>query len=217
MSGMDIPTTLHGQLYLAAYDNARHRTSGRIGLLEFALRAAMLTDLYLTGHITDLAGTARQAATSPPDDPLLRAVFFQIGHRELSWANLITHSRGVECAVQDQLVGDGHLRERRQHLPRLLSRARTEPTDIAAAELLAERAGEAVRRAVLGLPTEPQPLAIGLLAEQAQLDTVLSPRESARCRTELRHLIDAAIAPITALHQVIEEHHEKMRRSSGGP
>lgn len=49
---MDLPQTLHGQLYVLAFDRDRHRFDGdNLWLFGFALRAAMLTDLYLNGYI----------------------------------------------------------------------------------------------------------------------------------------------------------------------
>jgi hypothetical protein len=47
---VELPQTLHGQLFLLAYDRCR------FGL---ALRTAMLTDLYLTGHLADEADRRR--------------------------------------------------------------------------------------------------------------------------------------------------------------
>jgi hypothetical protein len=51
---LELPQTLHAQLFLLAYDRFRGRLDGndrwRFGL---ALRTAMLTDLYLTGHLID--------------------------------------------------------------------------------------------------------------------------------------------------------------------
>jgi hypothetical protein len=51
--GMDLPRTLHGQLYLLAYDRKLRRFEYGSGgsrknqwRLELALRSAILTDLY---------------------------------------------------------------------------------------------------------------------------------------------------------------------------
>lgn len=65
---MQVPDTLHGQLYLLAYDRKRRhfqydsdvawKTRWRFG---FALKSAMLTDLYLTGYVQDKDGKADRA------------------------------------------------------------------------------------------------------------------------------------------------------------
>jgi hypothetical protein len=54
---VDLPQTLHDQLYLLAFDRQRHRFDGdNCSLFGFALRAAMLTDLYMTGYLEDKGG-----------------------------------------------------------------------------------------------------------------------------------------------------------------
>ena len=57
---MELPRTLHGQLYLLAYDRNRRRFDyGSDGTwikgwrFGFALKSAMLADLYLTGYVDD--------------------------------------------------------------------------------------------------------------------------------------------------------------------
>jgi hypothetical protein len=64
---VELPQTLHGQLFLLAYDRCRRRLDGndrwRFGL---ALRTAMLTDLYLTGHLTTEADRPRTVAVTRP-------------------------------------------------------------------------------------------------------------------------------------------------------
>lgn len=75
---MDVPATLHGQLYLLAYDRNRHQfDGGNRPLFGFALRAAMLTDLYLTGYLEDQGGKPSQSRGTCPGDPVLRAAFEQ--------------------------------------------------------------------------------------------------------------------------------------------
>jgi hypothetical protein len=51
---VNLPRTLHSQLFLLAYDR-RHQTfdGDRRWCFGFALRAAMLSDLYLAGHLED--------------------------------------------------------------------------------------------------------------------------------------------------------------------
>ena len=51
---MSLPQTLHGQLFLLAYDRRRHTFDGdKRWCFGLALRAAMLSDLYLTGRLED--------------------------------------------------------------------------------------------------------------------------------------------------------------------
>ena len=80
---MALPQTLHGQLFLLAYDRGRRTFDGdKRWCFGLALRAAMLSDLYLTGHLEDREneeGTRYPAGVTRPDDPVLRAVFGGIG------------------------------------------------------------------------------------------------------------------------------------------
>ena len=71
---MDLPQTLHAQLYLvglrpanATDSDSNATTGGTHGwLFGFALRAAMLTDLYLTGHVEDKQGKCAPDECSAP-------------------------------------------------------------------------------------------------------------------------------------------------------
>jgi hypothetical protein len=77
--------------------------------------------------------------------------------------------------------------------------------------LLADRVTEALRNAIDGLQADPRPLAVGLLGVLGQLPTVFSLDESARHRSELRHMTFAAIAPIVGLHHAIQTHYDDVR------
>jgi hypothetical protein len=106
---VELPQTLHGQLYLLAYDRERHRVSEYRPLFGLALSAAMLTDLYLTGCLDDKGGKPCPSRVACPDDPLLRAAFRRIGFsRVWDWAALIAQNeqRATE-AVCDQLQATG--------------------------------------------------------------------------------------------------------------
>lgn len=110
---MNLPQTLHGQLFLLAHDRRRHRFDGdnrwRFGL---APRAAMLTDLYLTGHLQDKDGRPYQVGITSPGDPVLRAALDEIGDNEQqkNWARVVAHGSQREapwtCALP---AGSGRL------------------------------------------------------------------------------------------------------------
>ena len=80
---VELPQTLHGQLFLLAYDRFRRRLDGndrwRFGL---ALRTAMLADLYLTGHRTTEVDRPRPVGATRPNDPLLRAALDEISEND---------------------------------------------------------------------------------------------------------------------------------------
>jgi hypothetical protein len=69
---MGLPQTLHGQLYLLAFDRERRRFDGdNVPFFGFALRAAMLTDLDLTGYLEDKGGKPHRLGHVRLDDSVL--------------------------------------------------------------------------------------------------------------------------------------------------
>jgi len=146
---MELPQTLPAQLYLLAYDVERRRFAFGRGdrwtepwLFSLAMRAAMLTDLYLTGHVKDQDGKA--------------------------------------CLPGGAGAAGGY-------------GLGTWPTAYA----------------------EPRPLALGLVAVQAQMPMVAKYTDNRRDREELREMTFAAIEPILALYQAFQRGYTD-RRSNGG-
>jgi hypothetical protein len=207
---MDSCASLHSQLYLVSYDTSKQRFTGVNQLFEFAMRAAMLTDLHLSGHLVDVDGYVQRASSSLPEDPVLRWALDRIGRKRPRWEQVILHSSGAVRVVRDQLGTDGHLGRRPHRLLGVIPSDRLTPTDDGAIGALAEWAREALLRAIAGLSCEPRFLATGLLAVHAQLNTVLTRSECLTLQAELRELTAATIAPISALPRAIATYHENM-------
>jgi hypothetical protein len=74
---------------------------------------------------------------------------------------------------------------------------------------------EALRNAIDDRPADPRPLAVGLLAVQAQLPVISSFIENSRHREQLREMTFAAIEPILGLHQAIQNRLTDMRSNRG--
>jgi Golgi phosphoprotein 3 GPP34 len=215
---VDLPQALHGQLYLLAYDrNRRHFDGADRPLFGFALRAAMLTDLYLTGHLEDQAGKPCQSQGACPDDPVLRAAFERIGTAPKDWAAYIAENpKPVIRDVRDQLQAAGWLSAQRRWTIGIIPTTRLTLRDEDMVGILANRVTEALRNAIDGLQAEPRPVAVGLLGVLGQLPTVFRLEESARHRDELRQMTFAAIAPIVGLHQAIQTHYDDVRNRGIG-
>jgi hypothetical protein len=213
---MVLPDTLHAQLYLLAYDRHRHRFCfDREVLFGFALRAAMLTDLYLGGLIHDLDGKpCRTVGTRVPSDPVLYGIWKHLGTSD--WACLIGRGeRDSRCQVRDQLMATGWLHAERHRVLGLIPSDRLCLRDEDAVSDLGERVAAALHAAIAGLPASPRPLALGLLGVLGQVPTVLSFDECSQYRFRLRALTFASIEPILGLHQAIERHHTEMRSQMG--
>ena len=212
---MDLPQTLHGQLYLLAYDRTRRRFDGdNLPLFGYALRGAMLTDLYLTGHLQDRGGKSR-TGFARPRDRVLRDAFDQIDVTPpTEWADWITeHHKGTAQIVRDQLEEMGWLHVERRRRLGVIPNARYHLCDDDMVAGLAHRVTAALLNAIDGRDADPWPLAVGLLGVLGQMPTVFSRRDCARYRQELHQLILAACAPISGLHKAIAAHHEELRRS----
>ena len=215
---MDLPQTLHGQLYLLAYDRKRHRFDfNNLWLLGFALRAAMLTDLFLTGHLQDTEGKACPARGARPGDPVLRAVFDTIGvNAPKSWAWLIAaNEEHAPPLVRDQLKGNGWLCAQRRRTLGIIPTGRLGLYDEDMVGGLADRVAQALRNAIAGRPADPRPLALGLLGVLGEMPTVLHIDEHAQHRREVRELTFAAIAPLMGLDEAVESIYDVMRGRGG--
>ncbi|KDF00561.1 hypothetical protein Y900_016820 [Mycolicibacterium aromaticivorans JS19b1 = JCM 16368] len=202
-----VPPTLHGQLFMLAFDPRSGRFDGYDPqLFGFALRAAMLTDLHLRGFLVERAGAPVPARAASPDDPILRAEFAQVGvHNRATWAHLIADNRHEAItAVREQLVDQGWLRTRQQPgAP--VSDAGLEPFDQWRVRTLADAARGALRNAVVGLPAEPWPVACGLLAVMAELPVMGEFSAEEHGRGRLDGLAVGGLVPVSGLIETIRE------------
>ena len=110
---MNDSTPLPQRLYLLAYDARRQRITHHFEL-RYALRAAILVDLGLRGHITDRDGTVLAERARDCDDPVLRAALTEINAAPgQSWKHWVrVGHRSIEGAVRDQLSADGRIEVR---------------------------------------------------------------------------------------------------------
>jgi hypothetical protein len=216
---VELPRTLHGQLYLLAYDrNTRrfeydfHGSWNIPWMLEYALRSAMLTDLYLTGYIEDQNGEAGRLK-SHHDDPLMHAALNRAaGH---GWSALI-YRGGRTCKdVHDQLEGAGWIHgPPRRRLS--LGRARVEIYDVDMVGALAGRVTQALHHILDDRPADPRSLAVGLIAVQAQMSVVSEFIDDIYQREQLRQMTLAAIEPILGLYNAIHRQIKEGGLGGGG-
>ncbi len=108
---MAVPDSLPQRIFLLAYNPDK----GRVGFdtnLGTMLRAAALTDLYLTGHLTDERGRAAIEVRHPCHDPVLDAVLDEIaGSRPRTWQSWVgRRNRAARSAVRQQLSDGGWVR-----------------------------------------------------------------------------------------------------------
>lgn len=211
----ELPETLHGQLFLLAYDRRRNRLDGEnhwpFGL---ALRAAMLADLYLTGHLQDRKGRPDPVGdVAPPVDPLLRAVLDGMGDNTESWAQVAARGSQRDAAelVRSQLEMEGWLWAQRRRMLGIIPSTRLRLRDDEPIGDLAGQVSGALRYAIDGRPADERLLAVGPLGVLGQLPTVYCPDDTERHLAALQGLVDRAIPPITGMREVIDTVHRAMR------
>ena len=209
-----VPSTLHGQLFLLAFDPRSGRFDGHDpALFGVALRAAMLTDLYLRGFLVERAGKPVPARAASPDDPILRAEFAQVGvHNRSTWAQLVAgNQHEAITAVREQLVTEGWLRTRRQPGHPVCD-AGLEPFDPCRVRALADVARGALRNALVGLPAESWPVACGLLAATAELPVMDEISADVQGWGRLDAVAAGRLVPVSGLIEAIRD-----RRGYGRP
>jgi hypothetical protein len=212
-----VPSTLHGRLFLLAFDPKRGRFDGHEPtLFGFALRAAMLSDLYLRGYLVERDGRAVPAKAASPGDPVLRAAFAQVGvHNRATWAQLVTgNAHEAISVVREQLLAQGWLRSGR-HKVLAVPTASLEPHDESRVGALVEDVSRAVRNAIVGFSAEPWSLAGGLLAVLAGLPCMADVIDDGDL-DRLQEVTRDAVAPICGLAEAIQLHHDDVRAQPAG-
>lgn len=203
-----IPSTLHGQLALLTYDRRHHRFDGdqrpRYGL---ALRAAMLTDLFISGHLRDRGGRPWPVDVGGVEDAVLRAALDDVRrHDDDDWATAVlrdSHESAPE-AVRRQLEDAGWLQVELHQRFGLLPSFPVRLADPEAVAALAVRTRAAVRSAIDGHGAEERPLVVGLLGALGRLPTVFPFHEAERHYTDLYHLTYYGPPPLAGMLAVIE-------------
>jgi hypothetical protein len=193
---MNDSTTLPQRLYLLAYDTRRQRITHRFEL-RYALRAAVLIDLGLRGHLTDHDGTVLAERVRGCDDPFLRAALTEIEAAPgRSWKHWVRAGhRSVEGTVGDQLSADGRIEVRRRLGPR---RARIIVPDLQPVL----RVTNDVRRALREEHPDPADAALLVLADTVGLPAVASTGKRAR-KQQVDRLVEPLGPAIPALRAVI--------------
>lgn len=219
---MELPRTLHGQLFLLAYDRRRRRfvydyddawrMRWRFG---YALKSAVLADLYLTGFIADREGRGWRVNSASHPDPVLDNALNRVEGR--LWSEMITND-GRVCmeAVRGQLEAAGWIDGRERRTFGILPHRHQAVYDVDLVEASAIRVTDALRNILADRPADPRSLAIGLIAVQAQMPAVSSFNMHEQHRNALREMMFAAIEPILGLDQAIQNQVADTRSGTGG-
>jgi hypothetical protein len=108
---MTVPDSLPQRIFLLAHDPDKGRV--RVGTnLGAMVRAAVLADLYLSGHLTEVNGRAVVGARQPCADPVLATLLDEVaGSRPRKWQSWVDRRQhATVVAVRRQLADGGWVR-----------------------------------------------------------------------------------------------------------
>jgi hypothetical protein len=177
---MKLPESLPAQMYLLAYDSDKNRLTAR-SQLGLILRAAALTELYLTDRLTDESGHPRAVDGRPTGDPLLDDLVRQIAdHRPRSWHRWIGRQENSTLrAVRDRLEADQVIKvDHRRLLP-----DKVELRDRHAVQRYADTVRAALQRSPAR--ADARTASTLALAARGEVKTIVSRRERREHRQRL--------------------------------
>jgi len=202
---MDRHDSLTEQLFLLAYDTGKGRLVSR-SELGHALRAAVLADLLLAGHLTDERGKAAIGSPAPGTDPARDEILRQIREgRARSWQHWVARRRpAMVPAVRERLAAEGTITVDSRRVLGLFPVHRVTVRRPYAVKHLVEEVRRAVRG---GTPVARVDTRLGVLAAlagTAELRTVLSWSERRRHKARLAELGGPVQPVVTGLRKAIQ-------------
>lgn len=211
---MELPESLPARMFLLAWLPEKRRVSGG-GNLGLVLRAAALTDLYLSGALADEGGKPHVTARADPADPLLAEVLRQIREEPpRSWRRWVEKgNRAATGQIRDQLAAGGRIRVERHTALGVFRAYRVTVRD----PLMAKRLVADTARLLSGsgalADVDPRAAATAALAATGGIPTVGGWRERHRQRARIAALADRSGPAVPALRRAIQS---RQAASSGG-
>ncbi|MEU8269221.1 GPP34 family phosphoprotein [Sphaerisporangium sp. NPDC049002] len=201
---MNIPESLHERVYLLAYDTERGRTAERRHL-GYLLRAGVLAELLIQGHLADATG-GPVARTPAVADPLLDGVLQQIaGSRRRTWQHWVSKGSGATAReVRDRLESGGWIRVEHGRFLGVFPTARVSVRDTRVVRQLVGMASTALRAGQPASRLDPRDAALAALAAAVRLRTV-RPRAQWRALRKRSDELSEVVAPVPqALRKAIQ-------------
>jgi Golgi phosphoprotein 3 (GPP34) len=203
-------TSLPIQLYLLTYNPDKNRI-GRAGYLGCTLRAAALTDLFLTGHLLDDSGKVRVAARSAPGgpaalDPFLAGVLDEItaASRPRTWKHYVgRNEKAAVRAVVGQLEAARVVRVEERRVLGVIRLTTVRARDGRVPRALRREVRQALDGTVPVSRVEPRTAALAALASTGAVRTVATRRERWANRERTAAFAGIAGPAIPALRAVV--------------
>jgi hypothetical protein len=192
---VDVPETLPERLYLLAYDTQHGRITARRHL-GYLMRAAILAELLLQGHLADATG-GPVTRTPVAADPLLDSVLQQVaGSRRRSWRHWVNKGHGAASRqVRERLESGGWIRVERGRLLGLFPTTTVTVRDSRVVKRLTARVSAALRAGRPASRLDPMDAGLAALAAAVRLKTVL-PRAGWRAGRRRSDELAEVVAPV---------------------
>ncbi|TCC41746.1 GOLPH3/VPS74 family protein [Kribbella speibonae] len=208
------PDSLAARLFLLAYDPERGRLTARSKLGKL-LRAAILVDLQLSGHLDDDNGRARLTTrASAPVDPVVGGVLAElraVGPRR--WRRWIDRRGGVTVRqVRDELARAHLIRVEPYRVLGLFPSARITLRHPLVRRHILQSARDTLRPSRLVSRVDLRDAAIVVLASTADLRTVVTKDQRTRHKDRLAQLAVRVGPVVPALKKSLQQ----AQASAGG-
>lgn len=211
------PDSLAARLFLLAYDPERGRLTARSKLGKL-LRAAILVDLQLSGHLDDDNGrarlTTRASAPVDPVDPVVGGVLAElraVGPRR--WRRWIDRRGGVTVRqVRDELARAHLIRVEPYRVLGLFPSARITLRHPLVRRHILQSARDTLRPSRLVSRVDLRDAAIVVLASTADLRTVVTKDQRTRHKDRLAQLAVRVGPVVPALKKSLQQ----AQASAGG-
>ncbi|TCC36742.1 GOLPH3/VPS74 family protein [Kribbella sindirgiensis] len=201
------PDSLAARLFLLAYDPERGRLTARSKLGKL-LRAAILVDLQLSGHLEDDNGRARLTTrASAPVDPVVAGVLAElraVGPRR--WRRWIDRRGGVTVRqVRDELARAHLIRVEPYRVLGIFPSARITLRHPLVRRHILQSARDTLRPSRLVSRVDLRDAAIVVLASTADLRTVVTKDQRTRHKDRLAQLAVRVGPVVPALKKSLQQ------------
>jgi hypothetical protein len=215
---MKTPESLPAELFLLAYDTRKGRLTER-SHLGYILRAAALTDLWLSGHLAEVEGKTEPGKAKPAvPDPLLGTVLGQVaGTPGKKWKHWIRKDyRAYVHQVRDQLEADRVIKVEKHRVLGIFPANRITLRQPQVLTRLASRVGAAVRGAQPLSRVDPHDAALVALVAAGELNVVLGRAKRRQAKARIAQLTEATGPVPPALRKVIRDANATTAAAAGG-
>lgn len=203
MWAMQLPQSLPAKLFLLCYLPNKELLGGGTALPP-ALRAAALTELYLSGHLAvDERGQATPRGSV--DDPVLASVLADVAQQPSRSLDryIRANQRELHRQLRAQLVTAGVIRTEERRILGIFRQTKIIMINPLVPSRLREEFAATLREDVPATRVEPRAAALVALVAAAELGVVLGRNDRRAARDRIQQLSERSGPVIAALKRVI--------------